>query len=88
MAAVGNQVSRAMILHEVTFRDLWETIMVIEPAAAALAARRATIAFLSFKAAGTRDIVGDAIQILRGATRLTTSRFPNSRRRTPVRRRC
>ena len=24
--SVGNQVSRAMILHEVTFRDLWETI--------------------------------------------------------------
>jgi DNA-binding FadR family transcriptional regulator len=31
-----------MILHEVTFRDLWEAIMVIEPAAAALAARRRT----------------------------------------------
>jgi GntR family transcriptional regulator, transcriptional repressor for pyruvate dehydrogenase complex len=40
--SVGNQISRAMILHEVTFRDLWETIMVIEPAAAALAARRRT----------------------------------------------
>ena len=40
--SVGNQISRAMILHEVTFRELWETIMAIEPAAAALAARRRT----------------------------------------------
>jgi DNA-binding FadR family transcriptional regulator len=31
-----------MILHEVTFRELWETILAIEPATAALAARRRT----------------------------------------------
>jgi hypothetical protein len=44
--SVGNQISRAMILHEVTFRDLWETIMVIEPAAAAVTARRRWRAWL------------------------------------------
>jgi DNA-binding FadR family transcriptional regulator len=38
--SVGGRISRAMILHEVTFRELWETIMAIEPATAALAARK------------------------------------------------
>ena len=38
--SVGGRFSRAMILHEVTFRELWETIMAIEPAMAALAARK------------------------------------------------
>jgi DNA-binding FadR family transcriptional regulator len=31
-----------MILHDVTFREMWETIMAIEPATAALAARKRT----------------------------------------------
>ncbi len=35
-------VSRAMVLHEVTFQELWETIMALEPVAAELAAERAT----------------------------------------------
>ena len=30
--SVGGRIGRAMILHEVTFRELWETIMAIEPA--------------------------------------------------------
>jgi DNA-binding FadR family transcriptional regulator len=38
--SVGDRISQAMILHEVTFRELWETIMAIEPATAALAARK------------------------------------------------
>ena len=35
-----------MIFHEVTFGELWETIMAIEPATAALAARKRTAADL------------------------------------------
>jgi GntR family transcriptional regulator, transcriptional repressor for pyruvate dehydrogenase complex len=38
--SIGDRISQAMILHEVTFRELWETIMAIEPATAALAARK------------------------------------------------
>jgi GntR family transcriptional repressor for pyruvate dehydrogenase complex len=38
--SVGDRISQAMILHEVTFRELWETIMAIEPATAALAAQK------------------------------------------------
>ena len=44
--SVGGRIGRAMILHEVTFRELWETIMAIEPATAALAARKRTAADL------------------------------------------
>lgn len=38
--SVGDRISQAMILHEVTFRELWEATMAIEPAAAALAASK------------------------------------------------
>jgi len=37
---VSSGVSRAMALHDVTFLDLWETMMALEPAAAELAAQR------------------------------------------------
>ena len=37
---VSSGVSRALALHDVTFLDLWETMMALEPAAAALAAQR------------------------------------------------
>ncbi len=39
---VSSGVSRAMALHDVTFLDLWETMMALEPAAAELAAQRRT----------------------------------------------
>jgi GntR family transcriptional regulator, transcriptional repressor for pyruvate dehydrogenase complex len=53
---------RAMIMHEVTFRELWETIMAIEPATAALAARRRTAEDLDRIAdniGGTRGALND-----------------------------
>lgn len=56
---VGGRISRAMILHEVTFRELWETIMAIEPATAALAARKRTGADL--------DLIADNIARTRGS---------------------
>ena len=37
--ALANHMGRAMVLHEVTFRELWEAMMAIEPATAELAAR-------------------------------------------------
>lgn len=37
-SAVGEQVERALRLHEVTFFELWETAMVLEPKTASLAA--------------------------------------------------
>jgi DNA-binding FadR family transcriptional regulator len=41
-ADTAAQVSRAMLLHDVTFLNLWETIAALEPVAAALATERAT----------------------------------------------
>lgn len=41
-ADLATRVSRAMILHEVTFLELWETMMALEVMAAQLAAERAT----------------------------------------------
>lgn len=37
--ALANHMGRAMVMHEVTFRELWEATMAIEPPTAALAAR-------------------------------------------------
>lgn len=39
---VGDQLERAMVLHEVTFLELWETAMLLEPKTAELAARNLT----------------------------------------------
>jgi GntR family transcriptional regulator, transcriptional repressor for pyruvate dehydrogenase complex len=39
---ISSGVSRALALHDVTFLDLWETMMALEPAAAELAAQRRT----------------------------------------------
>lgn len=41
-ADTAAQVSRAMLLHDVTFLNLWETIAALEPVAAALATERAS----------------------------------------------
>jgi GntR family transcriptional regulator, transcriptional repressor for pyruvate dehydrogenase complex len=56
---VGGRLSRAMILHEVTFRELWETIMAIEPATAALAARK--------RSASDLDLIAENIARTRAA---------------------
>lgn len=39
---LANRVSGALVLHDVTFLELWETYMTLEPAAARLAARKIT----------------------------------------------
>ncbi|MGF7163162.1 DNA-binding FadR family transcriptional regulator [Rhodoligotrophos appendicifer] len=39
---LATRVSRALVLHDVTFLELWETYMVLEPAATRLAALKAT----------------------------------------------
>jgi GntR family transcriptional repressor for pyruvate dehydrogenase complex len=39
---LASRISRALVLHEVTFRELWETTMVLEVASVRLAAERAT----------------------------------------------
>jgi GntR family transcriptional regulator, transcriptional repressor for pyruvate dehydrogenase complex len=41
IADLGTRVSRAMVLHEVTFEELWETAMMLMPRAAEHAAERA-----------------------------------------------
>lgn len=42
MLAVGGSLREAMILHEVSYRELWELHMALDPGVAALAARSAT----------------------------------------------
>lgn len=44
--ALGQRVSQALVLHDVTFRELWQTIAALEPAAAAYAAEARTEADL------------------------------------------
>lgn len=39
---LASRISRALVLHEVTFRELWETTMVLEVASIRLAAERAS----------------------------------------------
>lgn len=41
-AEVGDQLERALLLHEITFRELWETAMLLEPKSAELAASHLT----------------------------------------------
>jgi len=38
---VGDQVSRALVVHDVTFQELWEVKLALEPLAASLAAKNA-----------------------------------------------
>ncbi len=37
---IGDQLSRAMLLHQITFQELWEAMYAIEPPMAAMAAER------------------------------------------------
>jgi GntR family transcriptional repressor for pyruvate dehydrogenase complex len=44
---LASRAGRALLLHQVTFSELWETLMAIEPATAGLAAARATDEMIS-----------------------------------------
>lgn len=58
--AIGNRSSRALLMHKVTFRQLWETAMVLEPLSASLAAQRANafqIEALQQNVQTTRDVI-------------------------------
>jgi GntR family transcriptional regulator, transcriptional repressor for pyruvate dehydrogenase complex len=57
---VSSGVSRALALHDVTFLELWEAMMAIEPAAAQYAATRRTEAHL-------RDLVRNSARFKRNA---------------------
>ena len=46
IVGLASQVSRALVLHDVTFLELWEMYMAIEPVAAGLAAAKASDAAL------------------------------------------
>jgi GntR family transcriptional regulator, transcriptional repressor for pyruvate dehydrogenase complex len=54
-AAVANDLSRALLLHDVTFHDVWEAMMLVQPELAALAAqRRSDTGVADLKAASRR----------------------------------
>jgi GntR family transcriptional repressor for pyruvate dehydrogenase complex len=62
LGGIGAQVSRALLMHEVTFSELWETLIALEPMTAALAARRATpelVAALEGNIAAMKESAGD-----------------------------
>ena len=66
--AVAAQLTRAMLLHEVTFHELWLVMMQIEPLAAALAAENATpeqVAALEANIEQTRAAVRDIAALTR-----------------------
>lgn len=59
--AIGNRSSRALLMHKVTFRQLWEAEMVLEPLSASLAAQRADaaeVASLQRNVERTREVIG------------------------------
>jgi GntR family transcriptional regulator, transcriptional repressor for pyruvate dehydrogenase complex len=63
---VSDGVSRALALHDVTFQDLWEAMMAIEPAAAEYAAARRTPAQL-------QDLVRAAARFKRESSNTTAA---------------
>lgn len=59
---LGSQLERGLLLHEVTFQELWETAMVIEPKTASLAAEHllpADLEALEENLAATEAAIGD-----------------------------
>ena len=67
-AALAQRMSNAMVMHQVTFRELWETMMALEPMAAELAAANATpdhLAALAANLAETRAVVADTQEVAR-----------------------
>lgn len=66
--AVSNQLTRAMLLHEVTFHELWVVLMEIEPLSAALAAEHASgedIRALEQNLARSKAAMGDSAELTR-----------------------
>lgn len=59
VARVSEGVSRALALHDVTFMELWEAMMAIEPAAAQYAAARRTPAQLQALTGTAERFAGD-----------------------------
>lgn len=60
--SIGNRSSRALLVHKVTFRQLWEAAMVLEPLSAFLAAQRADasqIEALRQNVARTREVIAN-----------------------------
>lgn len=81
-AKVASGMRHALVLHDVSFVDVWEAMMVIEPEVAALAAVRRTQADLdalletseAFKAwpagqRGAEDVVGEFFEVMGAASR-------------------
>lgn len=59
--AMAGQMSDALVLHDVTVDEVWETLMMLEPPAAEAAAQRATPAQLeALRAAAARFAAGNA----------------------------
>lgn len=42
LGSIASQATRALLMHDVTFSELWEALLAVEPATAGLAARRVT----------------------------------------------
>lgn len=60
--AIGTRSSRALLVHKITFRQLWEAAMILEPQAAFLAAERADmtqIDLLRQNVQKTRDLIAN-----------------------------
>ncbi|KZD05490.1 FadR/GntR family transcriptional regulator [Oceanibaculum pacificum] len=67
-ADLASRMSRAMVMHEVTFRELWETMMALEPMAAELAAANAQPEHLEALAANlaeTKALLADTVAVAR-----------------------
>ena len=63
---LGSQLERGLLLHEVTFQELWETAMVIEPQTAALAATHlvpADLKALEENLRATEAAIGDGVAL-------------------------
>jgi DNA-binding FadR family transcriptional regulator len=64
---LASSASRALILHSVTFRELWSASMVLEPAIAEDAARNADAAGLAALAANIADMEASVVHFESGA---------------------
>jgi len=58
-AQIGAGVRRALVLHDVTFLDVWEALMILEPPLAAVAATRRSVADLKRLRATLKSIRAD-----------------------------
>ena len=58
-AQIGAGVRRALVLHDVTFLDVWEALMILEPPLAAVAATRRSVADLKRLRATLKSVRAD-----------------------------